>query len=108
MKIHTVYTGSPDDIAAVVNRTLAPLVDQIEELYRRLKPTPTILSINRIAEDCCCSRESVRRWIMVGRKLPSKEKTVKLKIISGLTDNTYMIRREDYEDFLNQFPSIRA
>lgn len=108
MQVHTVYTGSPEDIATTIDRALAPLVDQIEELQRCLKPTPTILSINRIAEDCCCSRESVRRWIMIGRKLPGKEKVVKLKIVSGLTDNTYMIRREDYEDFLNQFPSIRA
>jgi hypothetical protein len=108
MQIHTVYAGSPDDIAAVLNRALAPLIGQVEELNRRVKPLPSILSINRIADDCCCSRESVRRWIMTGRKLPGKDKVIKLKVISGLSDNTYMIRREDYEYFLDQFPSIRA
>lgn len=103
----TLFSGSPDDIAEMINKTLAPVVTQMAEVHKRVLPLPSLLSIVRIAEDCSCGRETVRRWIVEGRKLPGKDKTIKLKVVSGLTDGLHLVRREDYEDFLDQFPSIR-
>lgn len=108
MQSQTLFNGSPEDIAKMINNALAPFCVQITELHNKVQPLPSLLSVARIAEDCSCSREYVRRWILQGRKLPGKDKIIKLKVVSGLTDSLHLVRREDYEDFINQFPSVRA
>lgn len=104
----TTFVGTPDDIKAAVLAALAPYDAMLNEVYRRVLPLPSILSLTRIAQDCCCSITTVRKWTTEGRKLPGKDKIIKLKIIDGLSDAKVMIRRDDYEQFINQFPSIRA
>ena len=104
----TTFVGTPDDIRAAVSTALFPHLEMLAEMYNRVQPLPSILSIKRIAQDCCCSRETVRLWIVSGRKLPGKDKIIKLKVIDGLTDGRHLVRRKDYESFLDQFPSIRA
>ena len=108
MPAQTLYSGSPDDIAAAVIKVLEPVIAQIDELHKKIQPLPALLSIARIAEDCSCGRETVRRWIVEGRRLPSQSKRIQLKVVGGLTEGRHLVRRKDYEDFLNQFPSIRA
>lgn len=104
----TTFVGTPDDIKAAVLAALAPYDAMLNEVYRRVQPLPSVLSVGRIAQDCCCSRETVRRWIVEGRTLPGKDKIIKLKVIDGLTDGRHLVRRDDYESFLDQFPSVRA
>lgn len=108
MQIHTVYTGSPEDIATAVAKSLQFMIDQIVETHSRKDKLPSLLSIAHIAEDCSCGRETVRKWIVEGRRLPGQSKRIQLKVVGGLTEGRHLVRRKDYEDFLNQFPSIRA
>jgi hypothetical protein len=60
----TTFTGTPDDIKAAVAAALAPYADVLIGIDKRVQPLPSILSIKRIAQDCCCSRETVRLWIV--------------------------------------------
>lgn len=108
MPAQTLYSGSPDDIAAAMVKVLEPVIAQVDELHKKIQPLPSLLSVARIAEDCSCSREYVRKWIVTGRKIPGKDRIIKLKVVSGLTDSLHLIRREDYEDFLDHFPSVRV
>lgn len=66
-----------------------------------------ILSVKRVAELTGVSEGMVRDWIRVGRKVPGTGRTARLRIIDGLTDSGYRVRRNDLTEFLNYFPSIR-
>lgn len=69
--------------------------------------TDLLLTVKQVARIAAVSEDTVHDWIKVGRKIPASQKRTKLRIIDGLTDRGYRIRRNDLTEFLNYFPSIR-
>jgi hypothetical protein len=108
MNAQTVFFCSHEELTKAIDEAVAPFTQQLIDTFRRVEPLPSVLSIAWIADDCSCGRETVRQWIVKGRKIPGWTTIVRLKVIGGLTNSRHLVRVEDYEYFLERLPTIRA
>lgn len=107
MKQITTFECSPEDLRIIISEAIKPFVLELAELRAKVRQQRSVLTVAQIAEDCGRSADTIRTWIQKGRNPPGKSKKVKLKIVDGLSDGPYMIRWEDYQDFLYHFPSVQ-
>lgn len=108
MNAQTIFYCRPEELTKAIDEAVAPFTQKLIDIFRRVEPLPSVLSIAWIADDCSCGRETVRQWIVKGRKIPGWTTIVRLKVIGGLTNGRHLVRVEDYENFLERLPAVRA
>jgi hypothetical protein len=108
MNALTQFSGTPDDLKAMLTEVVNPLVIRIKELESKVGQKQDVLTIPDLSKLSGFSKNIIRSWITEGLDLSKNGKVVKIKLkpIDGISDGPYRIRWETWRAFLAQFPDV--
>nr|WP_293841265.1 hypothetical protein [uncultured Arsenicibacter sp.] len=104
MTTTTLITLSPDELQAVINAALHPLIEELGRMRAVTGPKKDLLSIEDVAELSGFHPQTVRGWILEGRKMRNG-KIVKLRVVDDLSAR-HSIRPAQWDAFMSNFRDV--
>ena len=96
---------TPAQLTKLLKQTIAAELDAFKAMA---VPHPDVLNIQAIVERSGFSSDTVRGWILQGKRVPTTGRVEKLKVMDGISDGPYRIRWQEWQRWLSLFPDIQA